>query len=192
MTIGASNGTITAAHTIYANGNDGFGYAIRTNNSIRAGSAVQSNNVGHPNNGGVGWAFTWTGAIAAVSTGSATTAVNLNVPIVRIGGTTSSFPALKRDTTTLQVRLANDSDFAPFECAGLTLNGDLTASTRNIVTDTTTGTKIGTATTQKIGFFNATPVVQQGAVADATDAATAITQLNDLLAAMRTLGLIAT
>jgi hypothetical protein len=108
------------------------------------------------------------------------------------GGTTSSFPALKRDTTTLQVRLADDSAFAPFECAGLTLNGDLTASTRNIVTDTTTGTKIGTATTQKIGFFNATPVVQQAAVADATDAATAITQLNDLLAAMRTLGLIAT
>jgi hypothetical protein len=57
---------------------------------------------------------------------------------------------------------------------------------------TTTGTKIGTATTQKLGFFNATPVVQQAAVADATDAATAITQLNDLLAAMRTLGLIAT
>jgi hypothetical protein len=44
----------------------------------------------------------------------------------------------------------------------------------------------------KLGFFNATPVVQQAAVADATDAATAITQLNDLLAAMRTLGLIAT
>jgi hypothetical protein len=57
---------------------------------------------------------------------------------------------------------------------------------------TATGTKIGTATTQKLGFFNATPVVQQAAIADATDAATAITQLNDLLAAMRTLGLIAT
>jgi hypothetical protein len=76
-------------------------------------------------------------------------------------GSTSSVPMLKRSSTTLQVRLANDSAFAPLECAGLTLNGDLTASTRNIVTDTTTGTKIGTGTTQLLGFWNATPVAQQ-------------------------------
>ena len=111
---------------------------------------------------------------------------------LQFGGTTSSFPALKRSSTALQVRLADDSAFAPFECAGLTLNGDLTASTRNLVTDTTTGTKIGTATTQKLGFFNATPVVQQAAVADATDAASTQARLNDLLARVRTLGLIAT
>lgn len=30
----------------------------------------------------------------------------------------------------------------------------------NIITDTVTGTKIGTATTQKLGFWNATPIVQ--------------------------------
>jgi hypothetical protein len=30
----------------------------------------------------------------------------------------------------------------------------------DIETGTSTGTKIGTATTQKIGFYNATPVVQ--------------------------------
>jgi hypothetical protein len=58
--------------------------------------------------------------------------------------------------------------------------------------DATTGSKIGTATTQKLAFWNATPVVQPAAVADATDAATVITQLNDLLAKLRTLGLIAT
>jgi hypothetical protein len=54
------------------------------------------------------------------------------------------------------------------------------------------GIKLGSASTDLLGFFGATPVVQQAAVADATDAATAITQLNDLLASMRTLGLIAT
>jgi hypothetical protein len=54
------------------------------------------------------------------------------------------------------------------------------------------GIKLGSASTDLLGFFGATPVVQQAAIADATDAATAITQLNDLLAAMRTLGLIAT
>ena len=111
---------------------------------------------------------------------------------LQFGGGSASFPALKRSSTALQVRLADDSAFAPFECAGLTLNGNLDASTRDLVTDTTTGTKIGTGTTQKLGFFNATPVVQQAAVADATDAASVIARLNDLLARLRTLGLIAT
>jgi hypothetical protein len=63
---------------------------------------------------------------------------------------------------------------------------------KNIVMNTTTGTKIGTATTQKLAFWNATPVVQPTAVADATDAASVITQLNALLTRMRNLGLIAT
>jgi hypothetical protein len=112
--------------------------------------------------------------------------------LLQFQGTTSSFPALKRSTTTLQVRLADDSAFGALSCGALTLNGNLDASTRDIVTDTTTGTKIGTGTTQKIGFFNATPVVQQAAVADATDAASTQARLNDLLARLRTLGLIAT
>lgn len=46
---------------------------------------------------------------------------------------------------------------------------------KNIVLDTTTGTKIGTATTQKLGFFNATPSAQ---IAGSTD----------VLAGMVTLG----
>jgi hypothetical protein len=66
------------------------------------------------------------------------------------------------------------------------------ADAGDITVGTTTGTKIGTATTQKLGFYNATPVVQPAAVADATDAATVITQLNDLLAKLRILGIIAT
>lgn len=66
------------------------------------------------------------------------------------------------------------------------------ADTYDLAFSTSTGTKIGTATTQKLSFYNATPVVQPTAVADATDAATVITQLNALLSRMRTLGLIAT
>jgi hypothetical protein len=38
----------------------------------------------------------------------------------------------------------------------------------DIETGTSTGTKIGTATTQKIGFWNATPVVQPTALANLT------------------------
>ena len=81
----------------------------------------------------------------------------------------------------------------------ITINGNVTISSlvslpdsSNIQFGTGTGTKIGTATTQKIGFYNAAPVVQPTAVADATDATSAITQLNLLLGNIRTLGLIAT
>lgn len=61
---------------------------------------------------------------------------------------------------------------------------------------TTTGTKIGTATTQKLGFYNATPIVQGLAVTDASGGTTidaeARTAINALLARIRSLGLIAT
>lgn len=54
-----------------------------------------------------------------------------------------------------------------------TVAGTLTVSANNIATDTSTGTKIGTAATQKLGFFNATPIVQpsganQAALTDST------------------------
>jgi hypothetical protein len=86
------------------------------------------------------------------------------------------------------------TNFSTFAGASVVVSSTVATlkDTLDIAVGTTTGTKIGTATTQKIGFFNATPVVQQAAVADATDAATVITQLNALLGRMRTLGLIAT
>lgn len=42
-----------------------------------------------------------------------------------------------------------------------TFTTGITISAGSIITDTTTGLKIGTGTTQKLGFFNSTPVVQQ-------------------------------
>ena len=59
-------------------------------------------------------------------------------------------------------------------------------------TGTLRGIKLGSASTSLLGFFGATPVVQGAAVADATDAASTQARLNDLLARLRTLGLIAT
>jgi len=56
-------------------------------------------------------------------------------------------------------------------------NGDLNAAEgNNIIAGTTTGTKIGTATTQKLGFYNATPIVQRAGAAQAAVATTASTQ----------------
>jgi len=53
------------------------------------------------------------------------------------------------------------------------------------------GCQIGGAATDKIGFFGATPVVRVANVVDATDAATAITKLNAVIAGLETLGLFA-
>ena len=70
------------------------------------------------------------------------------------------------------------------------------ADALDFVFNATTGTKIGTATTQKISVYNATPVVQGAAVADASGGAVidaeARTALNALLARIRTFGIIAT
>lgn len=60
--------------------------------------------------------------------------------------------------------------------AGLTLTGGLTiADAKDIALNTTTGTKIGTATTQKLGFWNATPIVQPASASQAAVAATGST-----------------
>jgi hypothetical protein len=58
------------------------------------------------------------------------------------------------------------------------IQNDLTISdTRNIILATGTGTKIGTATTQKLAFFNATPIVQPSAVTTTQGIADALTSL---------------
>jgi hypothetical protein len=54
------------------------------------------------------------------------------------------------------------------------------------------GVKIASASTQKIGLWGTAPVAQPAAVADATSEADAVTKLNDLLAKLRTIGIIGT
>jgi hypothetical protein len=61
---------------------------------------------------------------------------------------------------------------------GADLTGTLSLSDVNVVLGTTTGTKFGTATSQKLAFFNATPIVQP-------------TSTTDLRAALINLGLYA-
>lgn len=81
----------------------------------------------------------------------------------------------------------------------LTVNGSLTLSAQNIITDTTTGLKIGTSVSQKLGFYNATPVIQSsgatqaaapaggtGATAGAYDTAAHRDALINLVNSMRT------
>lgn len=61
--------------------------------------------------------------------------------------------------------------------SGLTLT-----DTTNIVINTTTGTKIGTGATQKIGFWNATPIVQPASTGTTTAGFTANASANAVFA----------
>lgn len=61
----------------------------------------------------------------------------------------------------------------------LTSNGGITmGDAQNIIVNATTGTKIGTATTQKLGFWNATPVVQPASADQADQGAMTTTGTN--------------
>lgn len=53
------------------------------------------------------------------------------------------------------------------------------------------GIEIGDKTSDKVGFYGVTPVNQPDTVADATDAASAITQLNLVIDRLQELGMIA-
>ena len=66
----------------------------------------------------------------------------------------------------------------------LNASGDLVfAEFKDLAFGTTNGSKIGTATSQKIGFWGATPVIQQDVTAAGVTAA-------DLLTALNTLGIL--
>lgn len=78
------------------------------------------------------------------------------------------------DADTHQYRTAGFGNIAKFTSAGLTMQD------KDIITGTTTGTKFGTATSQKLGFWNATPIVQPTtAVAAATFVANTSLIAND-------------
>ena len=83
------------------------------------------------------------------------------------------------------------------ESTGVTFAENVTLSdAKNIVLNTTTGTKIGTATSQKLGLWNVTPVVQPSAIANLNAGSDSLTgtqaQINLILAALRSVGIIAT
>lgn len=61
-----------------------------------------------------------------------------------------------------------------------TISGGLTfTDANNLAAGTTTGTKIGTATAQKLGFWNVTPVIQPAGAAQAAAAAQGQASLTD-------------
>lgn len=105
----------------------------------------------------------------------AVSALIFQTPTVLASGTTAQ---------SLATRLTINS-------SGLTI-----ADAMNVILNATTGTQIATATTQKLGFYGATPIVQGASVADASGGAVidaeARTAINALISRIEATGLIAT
>lgn len=101
----------------------------------------------------------------------ASAALNITGWVVGAGG--SSAPDITFART--------GANAATLTCTTLTLAGSLAlGANRNISTDTTTGTKIGTATSQKFAFWNKTPIVQPtSGITGATFVANSGTAVND-------------
>lgn len=129
--------------------------------------------------------------------------------LVFTGTTGQSEIALPDDLAdALSVRIKNGGgDFFVFVTTisgpKVTLAQDFEILAKNIILDTTTGTKIGTGVTQKLGFWNATPVVQPSSANQAVAVAASggdspteaefnavVTLVNQLRADLVTLGLI--
>lgn len=123
------------------------------------------------NAAGAGYLYTQ-GVDLAIGT-SSTNAIHLAAN----NGSVDAITISSSNSVTLggQVTMTNFSTSATSTLTGTQINGTETFSDAiNIAVGTTTGTKFGTATSQKIGFFNATPVVQQAA---ATDLGTVLSNL---------------
>ena len=87
--------------------------------------------------------------------------------LLTFAGTTSAFPALKRNSTELQVRLADDSGFAPLQALGGTFNGNtyikalgvnqtLTGNFGGMFFAVNTGSMSFAMTGTTLGFYNTT------------------------------------
>lgn len=84
----------------------------------------------------------------------------------RVSGLTAALAAKANDNAVVHLT-GNETIAGNKTLSGATtLSAALTLSDVNVVLGTTTGTKIGTATNQKLGFFNATPVVQPAGTTD--------------------------
>lgn len=58
---------------------------------------------------------------------------------LQFGGTTSSFPSLKRSSATLQVKLADDSAFANLDCLNLAATANITVTSQVVLRGTASG-----------------------------------------------------
>ena len=146
-----TSSTITNAYSMYVNAPTASTNATITNNyAIGATGNIYVSNgvlVGSTNS-----ALTGTGQVYA-NNGFYT---NANSSLVGIIGYTNNVSIYSKFSTgSVFLGVNASTDILKIDTNGLTIT-----DAKNIILNTTTGTKIGTATNQKISFWNASPIVQ--------------------------------
>ena len=102
------------------------------------------------------------------------------------------FETVTADTATITTLTATTETIATQNVTDLNVANDITiAAAGNIIVNATTGTKIGTETTQKLATYGKAPVAQASAIVAITGAVSLTTTMNAMLTVIRNFGLIA-
>ncbi len=114
-----------------------------------------------------------TGAIRLGGAGSGANATGLTVtPNTAASGLAVAVVSTGTDESmTINAKGSGTITLGSVSTGNTLIKNGLTLTDVNIVLNTNTGTKIGTATSQKLGFFNQTPVVQPGTAGNTVTAA---------------------
>jgi len=140
ISVSNNNSAGASAFAAYKNGNTNFGCEFGYWNSTRTAYGIIVADSGYiyanTNNG-----FNITNDNGPIVFGTASgfgPVERLRISstgIISFGGTTSSFPAIKRNGTALNFRLADDSADAPITAGNATFSGALTAATKSFLID---------------------------------------------------------
>jgi hypothetical protein len=165
-------------------GTEAAGTGTQRNITIKGGSTTQitGGTVSVPN-GGVtlgasAFFFAWNGRsrIGSSSDGiiSISNAAGTDFNRLQIGGTTSSFPALKRNTTVLEVKLADDSAFTALRAREL--------NTEN-ASQTSESTTLATTSKTQVASFPVADFRSGKLIVQSYDTVTGEVQISELLVA---------
>jgi len=149
-------------------GGNGFGQGLVATGLTIAGGLIQCTSLGWVTDGNVGFTFT----SATITTGSSVTKFNAAATTESTSTTTGSIVTAGGIGVVKNANIGGTLavNGATTLTGLLTANGGVTlGDAQNIAFNTTTGTKIGATTSQKLSFWSATPIVQPTtAVANAT------------------------
>lgn len=166
-----TNGGATLFSVSAVDGNTVFGGNLNFGQTTSGASMTHNNLAGEITqfvlgSGAAGNTVTWPVTDCTLVGRTSTALTSGRVPFVTTNGHLTDDADMTFATDTLTVT----------KIAATTLTGTLTfADAVNVVTNATTGTKIGTATTQKIAFHNSTPVAQRAGAAQAAVSTTGAT-----------------
>ena len=118
---------------------------------ITAGGNITGNNLASANVGAIFWSARSQMTSPADGQILLRTSGGTDFGLLQFGGTTASFPAIKRSTTELQAKLADDSAFTKIRSSGVIVDG--ATSTNCLLADGTTGACGGATASSSLTDF---------------------------------------